>query len=253
MPVTEPATVSGDASRAPGASVPPRIRRGLRDVWRDWRDAPEDRFGVLLTFVILTIVVSSLVDVGASYAQSLAAHAMSGAALVAAAHATGMRRRGRRIIQGVVGVALGALAFLSVVEAATDVAVPDPSRADPLWLLVVLVVPVIVIRRLTRHTVVGLRTVLGSVAAYLQIAVAYAALYQAVDVWSEGWLFGQPLTSSTYTYVSLTTISTLGIGDVVPATDTARLLLSSQAVLGQVFLVTVVAIVVARFATTRGE
>jgi voltage-gated potassium channel Kch len=52
-------------------------------------------------------------------------------------------------------------------------------------------------------------------------------------------------------YVSLTTISTLGIGDIVPATQTARLLVSAEAVLGQIFLVTVVAIVVARFAGER--
>ncbi len=49
-------------------------------------------------------------------------------------------------------------------------------------------------------------------------------------------------------YVRLTSISTLGIGDIVPTTQTARLLLSSEAVLGQVFLVTVVAIAVSRFA-----
>ena len=81
--------------------------------------------------------------------------------------------------------------------------------------------------------------------------MAYSAIYQAVDAWSSEWLFGGPQTSSAYMYVSLTSISTLGIGDIVPTTQTARLLLSSEAVLGQVFLVTVVAIVVSRFAGDR--
>lgn len=236
------------AEQAPPGGRPPH--RGLKDVWRDWRAAPEDRFGVLLTFVLLTIVVSSLVDVGASYGESLAAHTMSGAALVAAARATGMRPGPRRFVEAAVGVSLGFLVLVAVFEAASGTAVPDASRADPVWLVVVLLVPVLVIRRLMRHTVVGLRTVLGTIAAYLQIAVAYAAVYQAVDAWSSAWLFGEPLTSSVYTYLSLTTISTLGIGDVAPATDLARLLVSSEAVFGQLFLVTVVAIVVARFATT---
>lgn len=224
-------------------------RRGPKVVWRDWRTAPEDRFGVLLTFVLLTIVVSSLVDVGASYGQSLVAHAMSGAALVAAARATGIRPGPRRVLEAVVGVALSALLLVVLLEVVTGIDLPDASRADPGWLVVVLLVPVLVIRRLARHTVVGLRTVIGTIAAYLQIAVAYAAVYRAVDAWSTGWLFGEPLTSSVYMYLSLTTISTLGIGDVAPATDVARLLVSSQAVFGQLFLVTVVAIVVARFAT----
>ncbi len=46
-------------------------------------------------------------------------------------------------------------------------------------------------------------------------------------------------------------MSTLGIGDIVPTTQVARLLVSSEAVLGQVFLVTIVAIVVSQFAGAR--
>ena len=44
-----------------------QARGGLREVWRAWRTAPEDRFEVLLFFVVMTIVLSSVVDVGASY------------------------------------------------------------------------------------------------------------------------------------------------------------------------------------------
>lgn len=222
--------------------------RGVREVWSAWRTSPEDRFGVLLFFVMMTIVLSSVLDVGASYGQSLAVHSMTGAALIAALRATGVRPRRQRIASVIVVALLAVLGFLTLVEANAGVDLPDAAQADPLWLVLILAVPVIVIRRVAQHTVVGVRTVLGAIAAYLQIAVAYAALYQAVDVWSTEWLFGGPQSSSTYMYVSLTTISTLGIGDVVPTTQLARLLLSSEAVLGQIFLVTVVAIVVSRFA-----
>lgn len=237
-----------DTAAGPGGQP---ARRGLRDIWTEWRAAPEDRFGVLLFFVMMTIIVSALVDVAASYGQAFAAHFMSGAALVAAMRATGVRQARRRVVEILVILGVAVLAAVALVEALTNVALPEVGRADPVWLLVVLVVPVLVIRRIAQHTVVGGRTVLGAVAAYLQIAVAWAALFLSVDAWSSSWLFGQPETSSTYTYVSLTTISTLGIGDVVPVTQLARLLLSAEAVLGQVFLVTVVAIVVARFAGDR--
>ncbi len=227
-------------------------RRGLRDIWTAWRTAPEDRFGVLLFFVAMTIVVNSVVDVGASYGQSFLAHSMSAAALIAALRATGVRPRRRRVVEAVVLALLTVLGIIALVEGLTSLDLPEAARADPLWLVLVVAVPVLVIRRITRHTVVGMRTVAGAVAAYLEIAVAYAALFQAVDAWSSSnWLFGQPETSSAYMYVSLTTISTLGIGDIVPATQTARLLVSAEAVLGQIFLVTVVAIVVARFAGER--
>ena len=111
--------------------------------------------------------------------------------------------------------------------------------------------PVIVIRRIAQHTVVGGRTVLGAITAYLQIGVAYAALYQAVGVWRPVPPFGTPQPSSAYMYLSMTTMSTLGIGDIAPTTQVSRLLVSSEAVLGQVFLVTIVAIVVSQFAGGR--
>ena len=94
---------------------------------------------------------------------------------------------------------------------------------------------------------------LGAITAYLQIGVAYAALYQAVGVWSSVPPFGTPQESSAYMYLSMTTMSTLGIGDIAPTTELARLLVSSEAVLGQVFLVTIVAIVVSQFAGARKD
>ncbi len=223
-------------------------------VWKDWRADPLDRFGVVLFFVVATIVVSSLVNTGTSYGDSLLAHTMSGVALVAAARATGMRRRPRRVVTVVVVVAVGLLAFLSLVEAllSDSSMVPvSPEQADPLWVGLVIALPVLVIRRIAQHTIVGSRTVLGAITAYLQIGVAYAALYQAVGVWSSVPPFGTPQESSAYMYLSMTTMSTLGIGDIAPTTELARLLVSSEAVLGQVFLVTIVAIVVSQFAGGR--
>jgi hypothetical protein len=221
-------------------------------VWHDWRADPIDRFGVVLFFVIATIVVSSLVNTGTSYGDSLLAHTMSGLALVAAARATGMRRRARRVVTVVVVLAVAVLAALSLADAVLGEAGPlSPAQADPLWLLLVVIVPIIVIRRIAQHTVVGGRTVLGAITAYLQIGVAYSALYQAVGVWSSEPPFGTPQESSAYMYLSMTTMSTLGIGDIAPTTEVSRLLVSSEAVLGQVFLVTIVAIVVSQFAGTR--
>jgi Ion channel len=223
-------------------------------VWRDWRRDPVDRFGVVLFFVIATIVVSSLVNVGNSYGDSLLAHTMSGAALITAARAAGMRPAAQRVADVVVLLAVGVLAALSVAELFIDdfaLGPVDPRQSDPLWVILVLAVPVIVIRRIAQHTVVGGRTVLGAVTAYLQIGVAYAALFSADQVWSSSPPFGGTQPSSAFMYLSMTTMSTLGIGDIAPTTEVSRLLVSSEAVLGQVFLVTIVAIVVSQFAGTR--
>jgi hypothetical protein len=226
----------------------------LDRVWRSWRTDPVDRFGVVMFFVIATIVVSSLVDVGTSYGDSLLAHVMSGAALVTAARAAGLRAPAQRVVTVVVLLAVGVLAALSLAELVVGEAgfgPVHPRTADPVWVLLVLAVPVIVIRRIAQHTVVGGRTVLGAITAYLQIGVAYAALYTANQVWSSAPPFGQLQPSSAMMYLSMTTMSTLGIGDIAPTTQVSRLLVSSEAVLGQVFLVTIVAIVVSQFAGGR--
>ena len=48
-----------------------------------------------------------------------------------------------------------------------------------------------------------------------------------------------------YLYFSFVVITTLGFGDLTPRTDIGRVLVSLEALLGQIFLVTVVAVLVA--------
>jgi voltage-gated potassium channel Kch len=48
-----------------------------------------------------------------------------------------------------------------------------------------------------------------------------------------------------YLYFSFVVITTLGFGDLTPRTDISRVLVSLEALLGQIFLVTIVAVLVA--------
>ena len=58
--------------------------------------------------------------------------------------------------------------------------------------------------------------------------------------------FAQGAASSVkYLYFSFVVITTLGFGDLTPRTDLGRVIVSLEALLGQVFLVTVVAVLVA--------
>jgi hypothetical protein len=245
--------VSDDAAR-PGEAVTP-FREGsdrrLGEVWRGWRRDPVDRFGIVLVFVLLTIAVSALVEVGDSWASSLAVTATSGAALVAAGRAVGLRPGWRRTALGAVLLVILANFLLAVLEALGGSVPPRVQSVGLVWLALVLVVPVLVIRRILAHRVVVMATIMGAVAAYLQIAVAYGVLFRAIDAWSASPFFGEVEPSTAYIYASLTTISTLGLGDLAPQGQLPRLVLASEAVLGQVFLVTVVSVVVSRFAGAR--
>ena len=58
---------------------------------------------------------------------------------------------------------------------------------------------------------------------------------------------------SDMTYFSLVTLATVGYGDVLPATHTARMLAMFQAVIGQFYLAVVVALFVGIYSSQAGE
>lgn len=213
-----------------------------------------DRFGVLLAVVVLAIVVLATVDTSESFPRAALANAVSGAALLVAAWTAGVSARARRaavlLVLGVV-VGNGVYAVLNYTRQTDVGAVGNLVNAG--WAIAALLVPIVVVRRLLQHEQVGLATVFGAVAAYLEIAVAFAIGVQALDLISADAVFGSEVPSTSYMYVSLITISTTGYGDFVPVTTAARLMLSSEAVVGQVFLVTFVAIVVTRFSSTASS
>jgi len=227
---------------------PGRPHRSSREVWHDWLRDPVDRFGVVLSFVVATIAVSALVEVGDSWSSGLLVTVTSGAALVAATRAVGIRSRWRRFTAVVVVLVVAINVGMALLERVGVEGIARVNSVGVLWLVLVLAVPVLVIRRIFAHQVVAIRTIVGAVTAYLQIAVAYAVLFHFIDTWTATPFFGTEEPSTAYMYVSLTTIATLGLGDLVPVGDLPRLILASEAVLGQVFLVTVVAVVVSRFA-----
>jgi hypothetical protein len=98
--------------------------------------------------------------------------------------------------------------------------------------------------RLLRHREVTNATLLGAIAAYLLIPLAFFELFVALDTWTGQPFFGEPQPSPSYMYFSLTTVTTVGYGDLTPASDLARLAANAEAVIGQVYLVTFVAMIV---------
>jgi uncharacterized membrane protein len=56
---------------------------------------------------------------------------------------------------------------------------------------------------------------------------------------------------SDMTYFSLVTLATVGYGDILPATHTARMVAMFQAVVGQFYLAVVVALFVGTYAAQR--
>ena len=123
-----------------------------------------------------------------------------------------------------------------------------------LWLAGVLAATIaMIVLRVMAHRVVTMQTVLGGLSAYLLIGFLFTALYSAFSTLGSAAFFagGQPANSATLQYFSFVTMTTTGYGDFTPGGSGPRSLAVLEAVLGQIFLVTLVARLVALFGQLR--
>lgn len=112
----------------------------------------------------------------------------------------------------------------------------------PAALLVTATLPVTLVRVL-RHKRVTYETVLGALCTYVLLGLLFAFAYLALDLVRDAPFFAQPGTheASEYLYFSFVTITTLGFGDLSPAVGLPQALTALEALLGSIFLVTLVA------------
>lgn len=91
------------------------------------------------------------------------------------------------------------------------------------------------------------QSVLGAICIYLQIGMLFTFVYGAVAVLGSGDFFAQGTdgTPAIRLYFSYVTLATLGYGDYTPGSDLGRTLAVSEALVGQLYLVTIVAVLVA--------
>ena len=112
----------------------------------------------------------------------------------------------------------------------------------PVGLLVTATLPV-TISRVLSHRRVTHETVFGALCAYVLIGLLFAFLYLAVNELRGTPFFVQPgpHTQGEYLYFSFVALTTLGLGDLSPSVGLPQALTVLEALLGQVFLVTLVA------------
>ena len=234
-----------------GRQLLERLDRALFD-----DESPQlDRFGLLLAVIVGTLVVLSLVDIDQSGDTSSDVGALLvtlfiSAMLMLAMRASGVARRWRRVVDviAVLGVVVSAVILLLDLgggSARSDGGAPRPSL---IWLILLVAIPIVIVRRILTHRRVRLATLLGAISAYLLIAFSFAFAFLAVGSYQSGDFFGRPEPTTSFMYFSLTSITTVGYGDLTATTNLGRLLATSEAVTGQIFLVTLVAALVGSFA-----
>jgi hypothetical protein len=112
--------------------------------------------------------------------------------------------------------------------------------------------PVIIARRLVARRTVDTQTLLGAIAAYLMVGMAFAFAYRALEA---GPFFGSQGEGSFSQdlFFSFTTLTTTGYGSLVPDANPGQSFAVLEMLIGQLFLVTAVAKVVSAWQPGSGR
>jgi hypothetical protein len=223
--------------------------------WFDGRAARLDQFGILLLFTVIVITLLSLVDLDSAenpvLSRAVAAFiaAFVGVILLLALRASGLRAELQRIADGLVIVATIVLVAVSVLGGMAPSAGASQLRAIGFLIVVgfAVLTPIVIIRRLLQHRQVRQSTVLGAIAAYLLIPVSYFYLFVSIEQIQQASFFQTTEPTTSFMYFSLATLTTLGYGDLAASGNFGQLLSTSEAVVGQIYLVTCVALIMGLF------
>jgi len=124
-------------------------------------------------------------------------------------------------------------------------------------LLVTLARPAIVVgvvRTLRARHQVTIEPLLGVVCLFILLGMFFAVRYGAIGRLSGSFFAqGDPATVARCLYYSFTTLTTVGYGDLTAASNLGHTLSVTEALTGQIFLVTVVSVVVANLHRRRSE
>lgn len=206
------------------------------------RPAPataHDRYGSLLVLVVGAIVFGMAAP-DSGWVQAVAIGLQAVVLLVALRTAAASARAVR--------ISLVALAIL--VAGGVGWTVGDLPSASGLGAIagfvLVLVAMSAIAKRLFALGALDARTVLGAWCIYLLVGIAFAFAFLAIAAFDSAPLFrdGTDPTLSRVQYFSFVTLTTVGYGDLAPATSLGRSMAILEALVGQIYLVTVIALLV---------
>jgi hypothetical protein len=203
-----------------------------------------DSFGLVLLLLVLSyFVIAAAGDGNAGRIVSMVIFATT----------TWLALRAAQVKRRVLRVALALIPLVTVVAIVFVLVGSEDTAAvvnKLLTILLVVVAPVAILTRLVEHPVISLNTFYGAVCVYLLIAMFFATAFGLIALISGEQFFAQldvapkDTPAVDYLYFSFVTITTTGYGDLTAATGVGRMTAVLEAIFGQLYLITVVALVV---------
>jgi ABC-type multidrug transport system fused ATPase/permease subunit len=203
--------------------------------------ARRERYWLLLLSIIAAFAVQGIANEG-RYEQVLVSALLATTLLLALLAADA-----RPKVMWVAAAIGGVVVVASIAEAASGSVNGAASRLANL-LLVTLAPPVIVlgvVRNIRAHSQVTLEAVFGVLCVYLLLGMFFAFVYGVMGR-INGTFFAQnvPASVAHCLYFSFITLTTVGYGDLTASSNLGHTLSAFEALIGQIYLVTIVSLFV---------
>jgi hypothetical protein len=237
--------MSSPPADTPDAAPPERAgpRPTRFEAWLERRFPPYG-FGVVFLLLLGTYVVMATSPPYA-WARVLTV-VLEGLTLLV----TLIAARSGRVLFRVAGVVVVFAIVTALASLAVNTSDDSTGWFFALNVLLVAAAPIAIATSLYRREIVDIHTVMGAICIFLLIGTMYAFLYASIGLIGNEPFFVQAQSARLpiYLYFSYVTQTTVGYGDYTAATDLGRALATSEALLGQLYLVTVIAVLVSRMA-----
>lgn len=218
------------------------------DAQRPGAQYATDRYGAVFLLLVAALGFTTFVD-ESRLARTIASFALF-IGVVGTLHSTGVTPRRLRI------AVITASALVLVLVAGEATSSTGVTAAVTFALACALgFAAYTILRRIFEQTTIGVREVVAALTAYIEFAMVFAFTYMSVARASNEAFFTAGIAGqlSDFAYFSVVTITTLGYGDLTPATHLGRSLVMIETLFGQIFLVVLVAFLVGMLGHERSR
>jgi hypothetical protein len=219
---------------------PSGIRAPGGERWLKRAERVSDAFGLVLMLVVTSFILTSLIN-NSGWGAVLIMTATGATSVVALTSS----HSAPHYVHVAIYLSVVSL-LLALVTAVTDASIwLNLGAALQVVLLTVAMVSVLI--RVVTAAEVNARTILGAISVYMVLGLLFGFAYEAIDrIQGTPFFAGEPaIHHGDYLFFSYTTLTTTGYGNLVPAGQPGEMIATFEMLIGQIFLVTLVAGLVA--------